>query len=220
MSWRRVRAVCIAQLLELSRRRTAVALLFILPLLFYWMSAKETSAIVYATVGMGWSASVVTLFLSLGMRAITPRMGLIGFGVADQIVGRILSMLIFGSPVAGCLWLYLSIDDVVVNRTYLALSLGSSLVCSLAAGLAAGALIPREMEAMLVLIALVGLTFVVDYQAKASKALPLYAAEQYAVASSTGVSSGRPWLVSALVTFGLVTLSVGVRRLSIGRHHL
>lgn len=218
MRMRRVWAVGLAQLRELSRRRTSVALLFLLPLIFYGMSASSSRAIVYAIVGMGWSASVIALFLSLGMRAITPRMTLLGFTAADQLAGRILSMLVFGAVVSGFLWLYLSHDSVVVNRTYLALSLGLSLICSVAAGLAAAALIPREMEAMLILIALVGLTFVVDYSTFASKALPLYAADQYAVASVTGHPSGRPWLVSVPVALGLVAMSIVATQLANRRH--
>lgn len=207
-------------MLEIVRRRVAVLMLVALPLIFYWTSSDAQFATTFATVGAGWALSIATLFLSLSMRRISPRLGLVGFTVGDQLLGRLLCALLFGLTVGLGLWLYIGLDDVIVDHQHLAMSLILSAIGSIAAGLAVGALIPREMEAMLVLIAVVGLQFVVDSGSGLAKILPLYAAERYAAsASGWAPNIGSPWIRSLTVSAVLFILAVVVsfRRQRIGR---
>lgn len=208
MSLRRVGAVALAQMRELSRRRGALVMLVLLPLLFYWTSGSDRFAPTFATVGVGWAFSIMTLFLSLGMREISPRLGLLNFTAADQLLGRILCSLTFGVVVAGGLWLYIGRDEVILDHGDLALSLFFSLVGSIAAGLAAGALIPREMEAMLVLIGMVGLQFVVDSETTLARVLPLYASERYS-ANAVGWDGTPPhWPPTVIVSGVLLVIAI------------
>lgn len=206
---RRALAVAKAHMLELSRRRAALTMLVLLPLVFYWTSSSENFAPTFATVGVGWAFSIATLFLTSGMRLLAPRLGLVGFSAAEQLIGRLLCAVGFGAIVATGLWLYIGRDEMIVNHRHLALSLLFSLTGAVAAGLAVGALVPREMEAMLLLIGMVGLQLVVDHQSTFAKILPLYAAERYA-ASASGWAQHVDGAAQATVIVSAVLLALAV----------
>lgn len=215
MSLPRIGAIARAQATELARRRVSIAMLVTLPLLFYWTSGNDSYAPTFATVGAGWAFSILTLFLSLGMRSIAPRLELLGFTAADQLLGRLICVLGFGVLVAGGLWFYIGLDEVIVNHTHLATSFAFSLLGAVAIGLAVGAVLPKEMEAMLVLIAVVGLQFVVSQNSTLAKVLPLYAAERYsASASGWAPNIDSPWIptvISSAVLLG-VAIAATVNR--------
>lgn len=184
-------------------------MLVLLPLLFYWTSGNDDYAPTFATVGVGWAFSILTLFLSLGMRSIAPRLELLGFTAADQLTGRIICVIAFGLLVGAGLWLYIGRDDYIVNHTHLAISLAFSLIGAATAGLAVGALLPKEMEAMLVLLAVVGMQFVVNQNSTLAKVLPLYAAERYsASASGWAPNIGAAWIPTAIVSAVLFVVAV------------
>jgi len=142
MSAKRIFAIARAQALELSRRRGAMLLLILLPLAFYWTSSDEQFAPAFVAVGVGWAFAIATLFLTVGMRPIAPRLSLLGFTAADQLIGRLLCSLAFGSILAVALWLYVGRDEVILDHGDLALSLFFSLLGAVATGLAVGALLP------------------------------------------------------------------------------
>lgn len=202
---RRTVAIARSQTQELLRRRGTIAMLVLLPLLFYWASGSDNYAPTFATVGVGWAISIVTLFLSHGMAAISPRLSLLGFTSADQIIGRLLCAAAFSGAVVIGLWIYISQDAAIVRSGALALSLLWSLIGAIALGLAVGALVRREMEAMLILVAVVGLQFVVDQNSTLAKALPLYAAERYSAnASGWAELVSGSWRPTAAVSVGLL----------------
>lgn len=183
----RIIAVAQSQLRELSRRRLALAMLVLLPLVFYWTTGSDDFAPVFASVGIGWAFSVATLFLTQGMHQVAPRLALLRFRSGEVLAGRVMCALTFGAIVATGLWLYIRRDPVIVNDTELIWAFTFALLGSVTLGLAVGALVRREMEAMLLLIGIVGLQFVVDPGSTLAKVLPLYAAErQAAVAAGWG----------------------------------
>lgn len=208
MSVRRVLAVAQAQLRELLRRRTAMVMLVLLPLVFYWTSGSDRFAPTFATVGVGWAFAIMTLFMSLGMRSVAPRLGLLGFGAADQLIGRLLSSITVGASLAIGLWVYIGRDVVILDHNRLAMSLLFSLIGSISAGLLAGALIPREMEAMLFLIGMVGLQLVVDHDTLLAKILPLYAAERYSAEAVGWDPSPAPWQATLIVSAVMLVIAV------------
>ncbi len=207
MTIRRIWAVAVAQVRELLRRRLSILMLLLLPLTFYWTAGTPERAITYASVGVGWSVSVISLFLALSMRKIAPRLSLLGYSAAEQMIGRVVSLVTFSALVAVGLWFYLRTDELVVDDQFLALSLGLSVLTSAATGLATAALLPKEMEAMLLLIGIIGLTFAVDHTTALSKVLPLHGAERYAAASLTGrVGETSPWMTSLIIGCGLLVV--------------
>lgn len=185
----RIAAVAASQARELSRRRLALVMLILLPLVFYWTTGSEDFAPVFASVGIGWAFSVATLFLTQGMRQVNPRLSLLGFRGGEVLAGRVLCAFAFGIVVATGLWLYIRIDPVITNGTELVWAFLFALIGSVTLGLAVGALITRELEAMLLLVGVVGIQFVVDPGSTLAKVLPLYAAERQA---ATAVGWGAP----------------------------
>ena len=185
----RIAAVAASQARELSRRRLALVMLILLPLVFYWTTGSEDFAPVFASVGIGWAFSVATLFLTQGMRQVNPRLSLLGFRGGEVLAGRVLCAFVFGIVVATGLWLYIRIDPVISNGTELVWAFLFALIGSVTLGLAVGALITRELEAMLLLVGVVGIQFVVDPGSTLAKVLPLYAAERQA---ATAVGWGSP----------------------------
>ena len=183
-------AVARSQARELSRRRLALAMLMMLPLVFYWTSSSDEFAPVFAAVGIGWAFAVTTLFLTQGMRTVTPRMVMLGFRIGDILAGRLLCAASFGAVVATAMFLYVRLDDVIVNEKELALAFLFAVLGSVALGLAVGALVDREMEAMLLIIAIIGIQLVVEPTSRLAKVLPLYAAERQASAAAGRGDSG------------------------------
>lgn len=210
----RIAAVAASQARELSRRRLALVMLVLLPLVFYWTSGSDDFAPVFASVGIGWAFSVATLFLTQGMRQVNPRLALLGFRSGEVLAGRVVCSFAFGLIVAIGLWLYIRIDPVIANSTELVWAFLFALIGSVTLGLAVGALITRELEAMLLLVGVVGIQFVVDPGSTLAKVLPLYAAERQA---ATAVGWGAPlnslqWTGAVSVVLFVVAVVVTMAR--------
>lgn len=215
MSFRCVAAVAKAQLRDLSRRRGSIAILVMLPLVFYWAVGDDPFGVTFAATGMGWAVAIITLFQALSMRAISPRLRLAGFSALDEFVGRVLCSLPFGAVMAVGLWLYVGTDDNVVDRTSLAFAFGFSLLGATALGLASAAIIGREMEATLFLVGVVGLQFPIDPWGTLAQFLPLYGSERFSAdavgwttADLTGVATR-----TVAVSVGLIVLSLLITHL-------
>lgn len=201
MNGRRVLAVAQAQVRELLRRRVSIVILIMLPLVFYWATNGDPFAITFATTGLGWAISIITLFQALSMTAISPRLRLAGFTALDEFMGRILCSALFGAILSAGLWLYVRTDENVRDQTSLAIAFAFSLLGATALGLASAAIIGREMEATLFLVGVVGLQFPIDPWGSLAKFLPLYASERFS-ADTVG------WETRSLTTVALWTLGV------------
>ena len=217
MNPRHIMAICRAHAQELYRRRVAILLLLGLPLAFYALAANDGLAISFATVGFGWSIAIMSLFSTQSLRAITPRLALLGFRPVEIVTGRVLSVACYGAVIGTLLFLFLQADDVVRSPSHLALSLCFAVVGSCAAGLAVGAISDRQTETMLFLIGLVSLTLVAPSDSTIAEMLPMFAADEYAWAAVDGaVQPGhKPWIATALVStvLGLVAVLGTLMRL-------
>ncbi|MEM7092674.1 MAG: hypothetical protein AAF567_06715 [Actinomycetota bacterium] len=219
MSGRRTLAIARAHARELSRRKLAIALLIGLPLAFYFASFSDELAISFATVGFGWSAAIISLFSTHSVRAITPRLALAGFRPSEIVLGRLLAITGYALVLGTALFVFLLTDDVVVAQRYLATSLILAFLGSVATGLAVGSLLDREMEAMLILIALVALTLVVDWDSLLAKALPMYAADRYAWGSVDGVlvPDRQPWRATVIVATVMSLIAIAATFVKVPR---
>ena len=217
MNPRHTLAICRAHARELYRRKVAILLLLALPLAFYFLAGNDGLAISFATVGFGWSIAIMSLFSTQSLRAITPRLALVGFRPVEIVTGRVLSIASYGGIIGGMLFLFLQADDVVRSPSQLALSLGFAVVGSCTAGLAVGAISDRETETMLFLIGLVSLTLVAPSASTLAEMLPMFATDEYAWAAVEGeLQPGhQPWKATALVStvLGLVAVLASLRSL-------
>ena len=217
MNPRRTMAVCRAHARELSRRKLAILLLLGLPLAFYFLAGDDGLAISFATVGFGWSIAIMSLFSTQSVRAITPRLALVGFRPVEIVAGRVLSIACYGAVIGTLLFSFLQADKVVRSPSHLAWSLGFAVVGSCTAGLAVGAISDRETETMLFLIGLVSLTLVAPSASTLARLLPMFATDEYAWAAvEGGLRSGhQPWKATALVStvLGLIAVVSALRRL-------
>lgn len=217
MNLRHTAAICRAHARELYRRKLAILLLVGLPLAFYFLAGSDGLAISFATVGFGWSIGIMSLFSTQSLRAITPRLALLGFRPIEIVTGRILSIGCYGAVIGTLLFLFLQADDAVRSPSHLALSLGFAIIGSCTAGLAVGAISERETETMLFLIGLVSLTLVAPSDSTLAEALPMFATDEYAWAAVDGElqRGDQPGQATALVSMvlGLVAVVATLRRL-------
>lgn len=217
MNPRHMVAICRAHAQELWRRKLTILLLLGLPLAFYVLAGNDGLAISFATVGFGWSIAIMSLFSTQSLRAITPRLSLLGFRPVEFVAGRVLSIACYGAVIGTLLFLILQADDVVRSPSHLALSLGFAVVGSCTAGLAVGAISDRETETMLFLLGLVSLTLVAPSASTLAEVLPMFATDEYAwVAVEGELRPGHePWKATALVStvLGLVAVVATLMRL-------
>ena len=147
------------QLRDLMRRRTAVLLIAALPMTWYLaeLAAGVSYAVGTGVLGMAWSTATAPLFAVLGARHVDQRLVLAGYRPRDIVLGRLIALL----NIATLLALLFGVVMVIGSRptrpgdVFLALLLTA--VVSTPIGWLTAALVPRELEGTLLLIALVGL---------------------------------------------------------------
>jgi hypothetical protein len=217
MNLRRTMAIARAHARELVRRKLAIILLLALPLAFYLLAGDDGLAISFATVGFGWSIAIMSLFSTQSLRAIAPRLALLGFRPVEIVAGRVLCIAGYGAAIGTLLFLFLQADEVVRSPSHLAVALGFAVVGSGTAGLAVGAVSDRQTETMLFLIGLVSLTLVAPSASTFAELLPMFATDEHAWAAVEGeVRSGvQPWRAAALTStvLGVVAVVATLRRL-------
>jgi len=205
----RLVAVAAAHARIMARRRTAVALLALLPLAFYGALYRHSpNAVAVGGVASAFSAGGAAIFSMLPARAADQRLSLAGYRPGLLIAGRL----------------------VVLEATSLAISLITAAVMiagtgpahprevfagviltGLAAvplGLALGALLPRELEAVLVLIGIVGVQVTAKPDTVISALLPFHDARQLLDAAVSAPAAVWPRLaVTAVYAAALTVVS-------------
>jgi len=163
----------------LSRRRTAVLLLALLPLAFYGALYRHSpNAVTVGGVASAFSAGGAAIFSMLPARAADQRLTLAGYRPSVLITGRLIVLEV------ASLGISLLTAAVMVAGTgpphpadvYAGVILTGLVAVPL--GLALGALLPRELEAVLVLIGIVGIQITAGPDTVLSDLLPFHAARQ------------------------------------------
>lgn len=175
----RLAAVACAHAHILARRRTAVALLALLPLAIYGALYRHSPhAATVGGVASAFSAGGAAIFSMLPARAADQRLALAGYRPAVLIGGRLIVL------EAASIVISLITASVMIAGTRPAhpadLFAGVILtgIAAVPLGLALGALLPRELEAVLVLIGVVGIQITADLDTLISALLPFHAASQ------------------------------------------
>jgi len=193
------------QLRELARRKIAMALLVALPLTIYLsIPAAELWSVVPAVVGLGWAVGGAAMFAAIGWRRVDPRLTLAGTRPVAQIMGRYLPILASGLLVGAAVFPLIVLRSDPPDLGMVATAIALIVLVGTPLGLAIGSLLPREMEAMLVLIAAGAISNVMPVDATGAQLAPLWAPVRLLVTAmyTDGNGYGPP------ITHALVTASV------------
>jgi len=160
---------------DLGRRRLALILLVALPLAFYGALAGHSSdAIIPGGVAMAFSMAGAAIFAVLSSRAVDQRLTLAGFRAGEILAGRLLFLEVLSLPLVAGSSVLMALVSHPPRPWTMGLAVEMVAVVGIPFGLAVGALLPRELEATLVLIGVVGIQLSLDVSQGLSKVLPFY----------------------------------------------
>jgi hypothetical protein len=184
MNTRRVLTVAAMHARDLSRRRLALAILVLLPLVLYFSFElqpvdpdlerllagdperrvrAELWIVASAAVGAGWAVAVAALFVIVGARRADQSLLLAGFRPSELLAGRVLTVLGLAAVITPLFGLVIwSQREIELGALIGAIAL--ALLIAVAIGVLAAALVPREMEGVLVIIGVVGIQMSGDPQ--------------------------------------------------------
>jgi hypothetical protein len=197
----RVLTVTEMQAHDLRRRRVAIGLLVALPLAFYLSlltDPEDPFLFVAGGIGMAWSVAGAALFSMLAARHIDPRLVLGGYRPHELLLGRLL--LLEGSAVillVGFSALIQILSPAKEPRA-LVVGLGLAALIGVAVGLAAAAVLPRELEGTLAIVGVVGVNMSVPPDVAFAPALPFYGAADFLHRAAGASDAGAQALAHAL----------------------
>ena len=212
----RVRVVARATVVELLRRRTVVALLFLVPLAFYLARHDLVGqSIRLATVGMAWALSTLAAFAGLAGQAIDPRLRLSGFGTFELLAGRVLGLWCLAAPLIAVYSTVVLVDQGGLPRWPGVI--GGLLLTALIAvpfGLLVAAVLRRPLEAAMLLLVVSGLQVILDPFGLAARFVPFWSVRELGTWTVDGTDGGyvrRALLHAAAVVVLLGGLTVLAR---------
>jgi hypothetical protein len=179
---------------DLSRRRMALLVLIGLPLAWYTSSAAAglNYAVGSGTLGVGWCVGATALFTVLGGRSVDPRLVQAGFRPWELLAGRLL-MLLGASLVLSTFFATVMVLGSHPHRPgTVMLSIVLIGVVSIGVGLLAAAVVPRELEGTLLLIAFVGIQ--VGIPSAVAQWMPYYGPLRM---TDTSLPPANLWLLTA-----------------------
>jgi len=166
---------------ELFRRRGALALALLLPLTFY-LARIDTywTALRLLSIGLGWAAATLALFTTVSSRSIDLRLAACGASSSALAVGRQAAVLILGWSIAAlyAVLVNLTIGDELAHPATVPLMLLLTVTVATPLGTVATAIIPRDLEGALLLLAVMALQLLVDPAAEWTRVLPLWSARE------------------------------------------
>jgi hypothetical protein len=209
---------------DLSRRRLALAIVILLPLAFYLFfelqppdpatqalpaaerAAADMWAVATGAIGVGWSIAVAALFIVLGSRRADQLLLFAGYRPAELLIGRVLTVLALAAVItpifAVVIW-----SQRDLRFTPLLASIALSAVVSAAIGVLAAALVPREMEGVLLIIGVIG----IQMTAEPLTWMPLWGGgELLARAGELPGAASPAAAVAHSLAFAAVLLGLGV----------
>jgi hypothetical protein len=214
---------------DLGRRRLALAIVVLLPLVFYFSSelqptdpameqlltenpAERAAADIWVVaaggIGAGWAIAVAALFVMIGSRRADQSLLLAGFRPTELLVGRVLTVLGLSAVVtplfAVVMWSQRDLDLVSLT-----VAIALAAVVAVTIGVLAAALVPREMEGVLVIIGVIGIQMSGDVQ----NWMPLWGASQLirrAVGLADAASIGAALAHSLIYATALLAIGIAV----------
>ncbi len=164
---------------DVLRRRLVLGLLLVLPMLLYAAIPDDPQrpgfAIVLVGTLMTFSIAGPAIFVMLGGREIDQRLGLVGFKPSELLAGRFAFLSLLGGATAVVFAIVVMVFDNPPRPAYLLGGLVLMALLAVALGLACGATLPGDLEAMLVMIGMVGVQLVAGTSSSLHKLLPFRA---------------------------------------------
>jgi hypothetical protein len=191
-----IAAEYITSLRELSRRRTALAFILLLPMAFYLVRIDvHWQAIRFLSIGVGWAIATLSLFSHVASRHMDRRLAAIGGSPTGMFLGRQLAVISIGVAVA------VAYFGVVAATQHDLPRLGGVLVLLLMAvciavplGALVAMLITRELEGALALLFVMALQLLVDPAKEYAKLLPMWSTREittWAIQDQSGNALGN-----------------------------
>lgn len=205
----RVLTVAEMQARDLGRRRAAMTLFILLPPLFYYSTPADTDyGVLAGMIGVSWAIAAGGMFAGQGWRGVEPRLRLAGARPIHGLLGR---LVILYAVAVVVLTLFtpqiLARSTAVLDRGALIVAMLLTGVVSVPIGLAIGAVAPREVEATLTLVLVVGVGTSLPTDSPIAAGLPMYGPLQ-AVEASIGLRDGVP--ASSIVHAAVAAVILGV----------
>jgi len=199
---------------EMARRRVVLIILLLLPLAFYLSRHGDHlgQSIRFVCLGLGWALSTAALFAGSAARTVEPRLRLSGYADRHLIAGRLAALWALGVLLSAPYFLLVRLDQHDVRYGAIAAIMALTVVVSASFGLALSAVLPRELEGTLVLLAVVGLQMMVDPAHTSARVLPFWFSRElatYAV-DHTGTGYLDRGLLHGALTAVLLTVLVAV----------
>jgi preprotein translocase subunit Sec61beta len=199
---------------ELARRRVALGLLTVLPLAFYEAQSHHSNhAIVTGGIAMAFSIAGASIFAALTARPVDERLVLAGYHPRELLFGRLVLLELFGLAVAGLFSVVMALGTGPSELWALIVGVVLVTVASVPFGLAVGSLAPSELEGVLILIGVVGVTLTLESTQTIAKLLPFWGSQrllEHAIDPSVSVGAAIP--VSLLYALAMLALAVSIAR--------
>jgi hypothetical protein len=198
---------------DLARRRSALVLLTALPLIFYLvLRSEEDHAVEVGGVAMAWSVAGATIFVMLAAREIDRRLVLAGYRPWQLLTGRLLLLTGLGTAIAGVFAAVMIIGSQPEHPLALAAGVELVTIVSVPFGLAVATIAPRELDAVLVMVGVVGIELSVPSTSGAAKVLPFWAARRlFDVSRGDDVSLTAPLMATIGWVTALLVLAAGLQ---------
>jgi hypothetical protein len=162
-----------------SRRRTALALVIMLPFWFYLVRRDQTGQSTrMLTIGIGWAVSTMTLFVVNASRSVDPRLRLNGASVTGIIGGRLLAMTGVGFAIALGYWTLVAFDQSMPHVWAAGLMMLVTALVAAPFGSLIGALLPRELEGALALLSVCAVQMLADPAGTVAELMPFWSARE------------------------------------------
>jgi hypothetical protein len=195
---------------DLLRRRLALVMLASLPALFYLSVAASTSGrgqdpwnLNIAVIAVAWAVAGGAFFLALSSRRIDQRLLLAGYRPAELVLGRLVFLQAFAFLIAaGYSVLFVAWSPAAAGRLILAVAVTALIGVPL--GLALAALLPRELEGTLALIAIIGIQTSLPSNLAIAPALPFYGPVKLIQTSWNSQGAILPYVLHGLLAAGLL----------------
>jgi hypothetical protein len=207
---------------DLMRRHVALGLLMALPVCFYLaLSGHQDRAVVPGGIATAFSIGGAAIFAVQSARGVDRRLVLAGYRPAEIVLGRLVFLEVLALPLVAAVSALMAVVSKPPRPFVLGLAVELVAVTAVPFGLAVGSLLPKELEATLVLIGVVGIQLSLDSEAAIGRLLPFYGARKL-----LDISMGDPGSVWGAVALSLLyataltalALLLMARRVRVERH--
>ena len=175
--------VALITLRELARRRGALTLAALLPLVFYLVRLEtHWTAIRLLSIGLGWATATLALFTQVSSRSVDRRLAVSGAPPTALLLGRYLAVLGLGWTI-GLLYtglVLVTISDELTHPSAVPVMLLLTATVATPLGSLAAALVPRDLEGALLLLSVMAVQVLVDPSEGWTRVLPLWSTRELA----------------------------------------